>query len=613
MTTGEGKRSCCTGGGFFRLGKCFPEESFQSWGNYARALRETPSRLVDRIFARSEDALELTEMKARSLHEMKKTLTWWDILWFGLGAVMGAGIFVLTGLEARSVAGPAVILSYLFSGISALLAIMCYTEFAVEIPVAGGSFAYLRVEMGDFMAFIAAGNIMLEYLVSGAAVSRAWTSYFATLINRRPDDLRIHVPSLAENYNHLDPISVGITFLTGFGAVFSTKLSSRFNTAIAMTQVAIILLIIVAGFTHADPANLTAPDGFAPYGFQGVFRASAVLFFAYVGFDAVACMAEETKNPGRDLPIGLIGSISIITLLYCSMALALTMMQPYSTIDPDAPFTVAFDTVGLHWVKYLVALGALTGMTTVLLAAAIGQARYVTHIARSHLVPPCLAVVDGTRQTPVAATVSMIVGISAVSLFTELGVLSDLLSMSTLVIFTLVALALFVRRYYVSGETAAADRNKMIGCIVVILAASLGFAVGTALDVRSVPLYAVSGGVWFLGTLGLQLFLKKARAPKVWGTPFVPWLPSASIAINIFLLGSLDKASYLRFLLWTLFLFVYYLLFGLHASYDMAKKAAQERNPREKAAEEGEAPPIACGGRGGGEIQDPPAAEISNN
>ncbi|XP_068655866.1 cationic amino acid transporter 1-like [Aristolochia californica] len=515
---------------------------------------------------------------------MKKTLTWWDILWFGLGAVIGAGIFVLTGIEAQNDAGPAIVISYLFSGVSAMLAVMCYTEFAVEIPVAGGSFAYLRVEMGDFMAFIAAGNIILEYLVSGAAVARGWTSYFATLINRHPDDLRIIVPSLAENYNHLDPIAVVVLFVIGAGAIFSTKASSRFNYVASIIHVVIIIFVIIAGLSHSHASNLS---DFAPYGPHGIFKASAILFFAFVGFDAVATMAEETKNPGRDIPIGLIGSMSIITVLYCAMAVTLCMMQSYKTIDANAPFSVAFEVIGMSWAKYIVALGALKGMTTVLLTAAVGQARYVTHMARTHLLPPCLATVNKHTKTPIAATVTMIVGISIVAFFTELAILSNLLSIATLFIFTLVAIALLIRRYYVAGETSVTDRNKLILFLIVIVLSSLGLAVGWAAHVNGWALYAITGGIWFLGTLGVQILLKKARAPKLWGAPLVPWLPSASIAINIFLLGSIDKASFIRFAVWTVILLVYYFLFGLHASYDTAMESAREENPIEKVVEEG--------------------------
>uniref|UniRef100_A0A0D3HWN7 Cationic amino acid transporter C-terminal domain-containing protein n=1 Tax=Oryza barthii TaxID=65489 RepID=A0A0D3HWN7_9ORYZ len=171
---------------------------------------ETGPRLVERATARSAAAVEVNEVRGRSGAEMKRNLTWWDLAWFGVGAVIGAGIFVLTGQEARDAAGPAVVLSYAVSGVSAMLSVLCYTEFAIEIPDAGGSFAYLRVELGDFVAFIAAGNILLEYCIGGTAVARAWTSYFATLLNHRPNDFRIHAASLAADYSRLDPIVVAV-------------------------------------------------------------------------------------------------------------------------------------------------------------------------------------------------------------------------------------------------------------------------------------------------------------------------------------------------------------------------------------------------------------------
>ncbi|XP_021904687.1 cationic amino acid transporter 1-like isoform X2 [Carica papaya] len=203
-----------------------PEESFKSLGNYLNALANTKTRLKDRLFARSIDHVELHQVRARSHHNMKKTLNWWDIIWFGLGAVMGAGIFVLTGEVARNSSGPAVVISYLISGISALLSVICYTEFSVELPVAGGSFAYLRVELGDLMAYIAAGNILFEYVISGASVARSWTSYFATLCNHDPNDFRLNVLSMPEDYSHLDPIAVVISIMICVGACLSIKGSS---------------------------------------------------------------------------------------------------------------------------------------------------------------------------------------------------------------------------------------------------------------------------------------------------------------------------------------------------------------------------------------------------
>lgn len=548
-----------------------PEESFRSWGNYAKALKDTPRRLRDRVLTRSLDETELVEVKGQSKHEMKKTLNWWDLMWFGIGAVIGAGIFVLTGLEAREHAGPAVVLSYVVSGVSALLSVFCYTEFAVEIPVAGGSFAYLRVELGDFMAYVAAGNILLEYVIGGAAVARSWTSYFATLLNHQPNDFRIVAHSLSPDYRYLDPIAIVVLAGICVMAVMSTKGSSRFNYIASIFHIAVLIFIIVAGLMKADTKNYTP---FTPFGVRGIFTSSAVLFFAYVGFDAVSTMAEETKNPGRDIPIGLVGSMVITTLAYCLLAVTLCLMQSYRDVDEDAPFSVAFEAVGWGWAKYIVAAGALKGMTTVLLVSAVGQARYLTHIARTHMMPPWLAHVNEKTGTPVNATVVMLAATAIIAFFTSLGILSNLLSISTLFIFMLVAIALLVRRYYVSGVTTNANRIKLIVFLLLILGSSIATAIYWATGTDKWTGYVITGPIWFLATIGLWAFVPMAREPKIWGAPLVPWLPSLSIAINIFLLGSIDRKSFERFGLWTLIIFVYYLLFGLHASYDTAKESS---------------------------------------
>lgn len=257
-----------------------------------------------------------------------------------------------------AVGDDAVVVSYVISGVSAMLSVFCYTEFGVEIPVAGGSFAYLRVELGDFVAFVAAGNILLEYCIGGAAVARAWTSYFATLLNHKPNDFRIHASSLSTEYSELDPIAVVVIALVCVFAVVSTKGTSRFNYVLSIVHIAVIIFIIVAGLTRADTANMR---DFMPYGVRGIFSASAVLFFAYIGFDAVSTMAEETKNPARDIPIGLVGAMTLTTALYCVLAVTLCLMQPYGAIDKDAPFSVAFADRGMDWAKYIVAFGALKG------------------------------------------------------------------------------------------------------------------------------------------------------------------------------------------------------------------------------------------------------------
>ncbi|KAK2996305.1 hypothetical protein RJ639_025456 [Escallonia herrerae] len=583
--TGIRRRGCsCSKDDFL------PEESFRTWGNYVKAMKDTPARLMNRVTTRSGDQAEI-QVKARSQHDMKKTLNWWDLIWFGMGAVIGAGIFVLTGLEAREVAGPAVVLSYVVSGISALLSVFCYTEFAVEIPVAGGSFAYLRVELGDFMAFIAAGNILLEYVIGGAAVARSWTSYFATLCGQKPNDFRIHAPSLQEGYDHLDPVAIGIIVVVCIFAVTSTKASSRLNYIASIVHAGVILFIIVAGLIKADTNNYR---DFAPNGVRGIFKSSAVLFFAYVGFDAVSTMAEETKDPARDIPIGLVGSMVITTTIYCVLAITLCLMQPYDNINVDAPFSEAFKDVGWGWAGYIVAFGALKGMTSVLLVGAVGQARYLTHIARTHMMPPWFAIVNSRTGTPVNATVVMLAATAVIAFFTKLDILSNLLSISTLFIFMLVAVALLVRRYYVSGVTTAGDRNKLVIFLALILASSIATSAYWGLSDKGWIGYCIAVPIWILATVGLRILVPQARQPKMWGVPLVPWLPSASIAINIFLLGSIDKDSFVRFAIWTAFLLLYYFLFGLHASYDTAMMYEG------KTLEKGEGP------RTGGELKGEP-------
>lgn len=283
-------------------------------------------------------------------------------------------------------------------------------------------------------------------------------------------------------------------------------------------------------------------------------------------------MAEETKNPARDIPIGLVGSMIITTTLYCILAITLCLMQPYQDIDINAPFSVAFDAVGWGWAKYVVAAGALKGMTSVLLVGAVGQARYLTHIARTHMMPPWFAIVNERTGTPVNATVVMLVATAVIAFFTSLDILSELLSISTLFIFMLVSVALLVRRYYATGVTTLANRNKLIVCLALILKSSIATAIYWGASKDGWIGYCITVPIWILATIGLWAFVPKAREPKMWGVPLVPWLPSASIAINIFLLGSIDKDSFVRFAAWTGFLLVYYFFFGLHASYDTAKQ-----------------------------------------
>ncbi|KAE8692603.1 Cationic amino acid transporter 1 [Hibiscus syriacus] len=464
---GEGevrRRGCsCTKDDFL------PEESIKSWGNYFQALKDTPSRFKARLLTRSLDSTQLHKIKA--------------------------GIFVLTGLQAQKVSGPTVVLSFVVSGVSTMISVFCYTEFTVEIPVAGGSFAYLRMELGDFMAFVAAGNILLEYVIGGTAVARSWTSYFATLCNHNSDDFLIINHSMPKDYNKLDPIAVVVVYIICVLAILSTKGSSRFNYAASVIQVMVIIFIIIAGFTKADTKSY---KDFSPFGIHGMFKSSAVLFFAYVGFDVVSTMAEETKNPARDIPIDLIGSMGI----------------------------------GMSWAKYVVVVSALKGMTTILLVGVVGQARYLTHIARTHMMPPRLAQVHPKTGTPINADHRL--------LYLSQDSHKPSIDINTIHLPTR------------GSRSHTPENNDWIA-------------------------YKITIPIWFLATAGIEVFVPQVRKPKAWGVAVVSWLPSLSIAINIFLLGSIDASSFKRFEMWTCVLLLYYFFFGLLASCDTAKESDENK------------------------------------
>ncbi|KAB2636750.1 cationic amino acid transporter 8 [Pyrus ussuriensis x Pyrus communis] len=551
----------------------FPEPSFQNFNSYKDALSHTPSRLKDRLFHRSSDSFELLQLPKQSENSMKRCLTWWDLIWLGFGSVVGSGIFVITGQATRENAGPAIVLSYAISGFSALLSVLCYSEFAVEVPVAGGSFSYLRIELGDFVAFIAAGNILLEALVGSAGLGRSWSSYFASILRTDDTDfLRIRVKSLPDGFNLLDPIAVVVLLVANSIAMSGTRRTSVLNWIASIASGLIIVFILIVGFVKGKTENLVP---FFPYGAKGVFEAAAVVYWSYTGFDMVANMAEEAKKPSRDIPVGLVGSMSLITVVYCLMALVLCMMQKYTQIDKDAAYSVAFEAIGMSWAKYLVSICALKGMTTSLLVGSMGQARYTTQIARAHMISPWFALVHPKTGTPIYATALVTLISAVVALFTSLDVLSSVFSFSTLCIFMFVAIALLVRRYYVKDVTPTTDLIQFLVCLFLIIGGSTGITAVWNKGMRGWVWYVVLSVIWLSGTLWMAL-LPKHRVPKVWGVPLVPWLPALSIGINVFLIGSLGYVAFLRFFICTAVMVLYYLFVGVHATYDVAHQIEQE-------------------------------------
>uniref|UniRef100_A0A803N8C6 Uncharacterized protein n=2 Tax=Chenopodium quinoa TaxID=63459 RepID=A0A803N8C6_CHEQI len=388
-----------------------PPSSFSTISAYFRALSQTPQRLARRAISVSTPFEELSHVRARSGTDMRRSLRWYDLVALGIGGMVGAGIFVTAGKASHSYAGPAVILSYAIAGLCALLSAFCYTEFAVDIPLAGGAFSYLRVTFGEFAAFLTGANLVLDYVLSNAAVARSFTAYFGTAIGISTSKWRFTLSLLPKGFNEIDVIAVLVALIITIIICYSTRESSVVNMLLTALHLIFIGFIIVMGYTKGDVKNFTKPEnpnnpgGFFPYGLTGVFNGAALVYLSYIGYDAVSTMAEEVHNPVKDIPIGVSGSVIIVTVLYCLMSISMSMLLPYDAIDPEAAFTEAFKgEKGLEWVSKVIGSGVSFAILTSLMVSMLGQARYMCVIGRSNVVPSWFARVHPNTSTPVNAS-----------------------------------------------------------------------------------------------------------------------------------------------------------------------------------------------------------------
>ncbi|XP_058087972.1 cationic amino acid transporter 7, chloroplastic-like [Magnolia sinica] len=550
--------------------------SFSSFRAYGRALAQTPARLARRAGSVSTTYEEMSRVRARSGSDMHKTLRWFDLVGLGLGGMVGAGVFVSTGQAARFAAGPAIVLSYAVAGLCALLSAFCYTEFAVDMPVAGGAFSYLRVTFGEFAAFLTGANLVMDYVFSNAAVARSFTAYLGTSIGvATTERWRITVSGLPDGLNEIDLLAVGVVLVVSLCICYSTKESSVLNMVLTAIHLAFIFFIILVGFWRGDwknlrePSDATHPGGFFPYGASGVFNGAAMVFLSYIGYDAVSTMAEEVKDPRRDIPIGVSGSVVIVTVLYCLMAVSMSKLVPYDAINVDAPFSGAFKgQEGWGWVSNVVGVGASFGILTSMMVSMLGQARYLCVIGRCNVVPSWFAQVHPKTATPVNASAFLGIFTAAIALFTDLNVLLHLVSIGTLFVFYMVANAVIYRRYVSVGIT---NPWPTLAFLIFFSIISLVF---TLLWRFAAPGHAKAfalGGCTVAAVAVLQTFhfyVPQARKPEHWGVPLMPWIPSISIFLNVFLLGSLDGPSYTRFGFFSVLAILVYVLYSVHASFD---------------------------------------------
>jgi len=396
---------------------------------------------------------------------LRRTLGPWGLTALGIGAVIGGGIFVITGVAAADHAGPAIILSFILAAICSTFTALCYAEFASMIPVSGSAYSYAYATLGEGAAWFIGWNLVLEYGVSASAVAVSWTGYFVSLL----DHVGIHIPTALTNA----PLDYVDGHLVSTGALFNLpavaivlaltwvcyvgiKESTGINMAMVLLKTALIVVVIIVGASHIDTANwhpfIPANQGGDKYGWSGVLRGAAMVFFAYIGFEATSTAAQESKNPQRDMPIGTLASLAICTVLYIAMAAVLTGLLPFDQLGTSEPVVTAIrNHPELGWLRGIVEVGALIGLSSVVLVMIIAQPRIFMIMGRDGLLPKVFTTIHPKYRTPHINTVITGVGIALLAAVFPLNVLGDLTSMGTLIAFCAVCGGVLILRKTAPG------------------------------------------------------------------------------------------------------------------------------------------------------------------
>ncbi len=404
-------------------------------------------------------------------HRLRKNLGAFDLTVFGIGVCIGAGIFILTGEVAHNNAGPAVAISFLLAGAACALAALCYAEFASTVPVAGSAYTFSYATFGELIAWTIGWDLILEFTLGASALSVGFSQYLVLLLDGTPFAIPDKLAA-AEGSGLINLPALLIALVVMGILIAGVKLSSRFNQVIVVVKLTVIAIVIGAGITYVKAENYTpfVPESQPPagggdwktaplietllglepavFGVAGIVSGAAVVFFAFIGFDVVATTAEETKNPQRDLPIGIISSLAIVTVLYMAVSLVLSGMQDYRDIDVEsgAPLAAAFDAVGVPWMANTIATGACIGLVAVAMILMLGQTRVAFAMARDGLLPTWLARVHPTFGTPYRITAIVGVAVASIAGFIPLGTLTDLVNIGTLFAFVLVSIGVVILR-----------------------------------------------------------------------------------------------------------------------------------------------------------------------
>lgn len=374
---------------------------------------------------------------------MVKSLGAIDLILLGIGCVIGTGIFVLTGVAAAKYAGPAVTISFILSGLACALAGLAYAEFSSIVPASGSAYTYTYASLGEFIAFIVGWNLILEYTVTASAVASGWSGYVTGLLQSGGINVSHALTHVPADGGIINVPAIFITLLLSFFLIHGTQESTKLNRILVFIKLAAVFIFLLLAGPHVNTANW---QPFMPFGVSGIAGGAAIVFFAYIGFDAVATSAEECKNPARDLPIGIIGSLVVCTALYVIVAAILTGVVPYTELNNPEPVAFALRYIGYNLGSALVGVGAIAGITTVLLVLLYGQARIFFAMSRDGMVPARVCKIHKRYHTPYIVTVLGAIFVSLIAGFAPIGLIAEMANIGTLSAFTVAAIGVMVLR-----------------------------------------------------------------------------------------------------------------------------------------------------------------------